>query len=145
MSSTCRCTCAKEPNGGGVERLSVAPSRREVWSDDVDANPYSGATVLVVIGLGVIIVIAGVTWLRRDKAPTTPSAPGYQLTLGAMTRWSCGHEATLSHPLGPGITVATAPCPFCGRQGIVGQYVAGSFTTIAAEARPNRYGLAVPW
>jgi hypothetical protein len=102
--------------------MSIAPSDREAWSDDDDANPYSGAAVLVVIGFVVIIVIAGVIWLRRDKAR---SEPGYQLTMGAMTRWSCGHEANLSRPLDPGVTVATASCPFCGRQGIAGQYLGG--------------------
>ena len=124
-------------------------------------DPYSGATVLVVIGFVVIIVIVGVIWLRRDKAPTlreatarlaagtsptwqpyspalphepaTPSEPGYQLTMGAMTRWSCGHEATLSRPLDPGVTVATAPCPFCGRPGIAGQYVNGQFLRPSVE------------
>jgi transcription elongation factor Elf1 len=93
--------------------------------DDEDA--HSGATVLVVIGLAVIIVVAGVIWLRRNKAP---SEPGYQLRVGAMTRWSCGHEATLSRPLDPGVTVGTAPCPFCGRAGIDGQYVTGSYLLI---------------
>ena len=145
---------------GGVEPVSIAPSHREAWSDDADANPYSGTAVFVVIGFVVIIVIAGVIWLRRNKAPTssnqtttgtaagmspswspysptsptvaTPSEPGYQLTMGAMTRWSCGHEATLSRPLDPGVTVGTAPCPFCGRQGISGQYVGGQFSPVHA-------------
>ncbi len=62
--------------------------------------------------------------------------PGYQLTMGAMTRWSCGHEATLSRPLEPGVTVATAPCPFCGRQGIAGQYVDGQLVTWRALEGP---------
>jgi len=140
---------------GTVRQASIAPALREVSSNADDADSYSGATVLVVIGFVVIIVIAGVIWLRRNEAPTpftkavdriartrpgwntyrAPSSePSRQLTMGTMTRWSCGHEATLSRPLNPGVTVATAPCPFCGRQGIVGQYVAGSFTTIAAEA-----------
>jgi hypothetical protein len=122
-------------NGGGVERLSVARSHREDWSDDDDANPYSGATVLVVIGFVVIIVIVGVIWLRRDKAPTTASEPDYQLTMGAITRWSCGHEVTLSRPLDPGVTVATAPCPFCGRPGVAGQYVGGQFVPTHASPR----------
>ena len=77
-----------------------------------------------------IIVVAGVIWLRCNKAPTTPSEPGYQLTMGAITRWSCGHEATLSCPLDPGVTVATAACPFCGRAGIVGQYVDGQYVQV---------------
>jgi|GEM_PF-4541492 transcription elongation factor Elf1 len=137
-------------SSGGVERPSIAPSHREVWNSEDDENPYSGATVLVVIGFVVIIVIAGVIWLRRDKAPTlftravdrtartspawnpyvysprkmaTPSKPGYELMMGAMTRWYCGHEANLSCPLAPGVTADTAPCPFCGRPGIVGQSV----------------------
>jgi hypothetical protein len=36
-----------------------------------DGNPYSGATVLVVIGFVVIIVVAGAIWFRRNKAPTS--------------------------------------------------------------------------
>jgi hypothetical protein len=44
-----------------------------------------------------------------------------------MTRWACGHEATLSRPLDPGVTADTALCPFCGRAGIVGQFVGGRF------------------
>lgn len=118
-------------------------------NDEDEASPYSGATVLAVIGFVVIIVIAGVIWLRRNEAPTpftkaadrigrtrppwnpyvyaprkvaAPSEPDYQLTMGAMTRWSCGHEANLSRPLDPGVTVATAPCPFCGRPGIASQW-----------------------
>ncbi len=89
------------------------------------------------IGFVVIIVIAGVIWLRRDKArisftedsltTATASEPDYQLTMGAITWWSCGHEVTLSRPLDPGVTVATAPCPLCGHPGIVGQYVAGQY------------------
>jgi hypothetical protein len=122
-------------NSGGAERVSVTPSNREAWSDDDDGNPYSGTTVLVVTGFVVIIVIAGVIWLRRNKAPTslnkaTFSEPGFPLTVGAMTRWSCGHEATLSSPLDPGVTAATAPCPFCGRQGITGQHFNGQFVPI---------------
>ncbi|MFZ2056797.1 MAG: hypothetical protein WAV54_05265 [Acidimicrobiales bacterium] len=115
-----------EANVGGVEHLFVAPSHREAWSDDDDVNPYSGATVLVVIGFVVVLVVAGVIWLHRNKAP---SEPGYELTMGAMTRWSCGHEATLSRPLDPCVTIAAAPCPFCGRQGIAGQYVGDGFVT----------------
>jgi hypothetical protein len=60
----------------------------------------------------------------------TPSEPSYQLTTGAMTRWSCGHEATLSRSLDPGVTVATAPCPFCGRPGIIGQYLEGRLVQV---------------
>ncbi len=85
------------------------PFSREAWSDEEDASPYSGATVLVVIGFVVVLVVAGGIWLRRNK---TPAEPGYELKVGAMTQWSCGHEATLSRPLDPGVTVATAPCPF---------------------------------
>jgi hypothetical protein len=50
--------------------------------------------------------------------------------MGAMTRWSCGHEANLSRPLDPGVTVATAPCPFCGLAGISGQYVGKEFVAV---------------
>jgi len=142
---------------GGAERASVAPSQREAWSED-DESPYSGATVLVVLGFVVIIVIAGVIWLHRNKAPTLftkvvdrtartsstwspyrsgsrtvamPSEPGCcQLTMGAMTRWSCGHEATLSRPLDPGVTVATAPCSTCGHPGIWGQLLSGRYITV---------------
>jgi hypothetical protein len=102
------------------------PFSREAWSDEEHASPYSGDTVLVVIGFVVILVVAGVVWLRRNKAL---SEPGYELTIGAMTRWSCGHEATLSL-LAPGVTVATAPCPFCGRAGIAGQHFNGQFVPI---------------
>jgi hypothetical protein len=63
------------------------------------AHP-SGANVLIVFGFVVIIVVAGAIWLRSNKS--------YQLTVGAMTRWACGHEATLSDPLDPGGTVAAA-------------------------------------
>jgi hypothetical protein len=108
-------------NDGSLEHPSIAPSHREANGED-DESPYSGATVLVVIGFVVVLVVAGVIWLRRNKAP---SEPGYELTMGAMTRWSCGHEANLSRPLDPGVTVATASCPFCGRQGIAGQYLGG--------------------
>jgi LPXTG-motif cell wall-anchored protein len=111
----------------GANTDSPQPFNREAWSDEDDAGPSSGATVLVVIGFVVILVVAGVIWLRRKKAP---SGPGYEPTVGAMTRWSCGHEATLSRPLDPGVTVATAPCPFCGRQGIDGQYGGGQFVRV---------------
>ena len=141
----------------GAERTLVNPSRRKDVHDEDEASPYSGATVLAVIGFVVIIVIAGVIWLRRNEAPTPftraadriartrppwstyrptarpvarPSESGYQLTMGAMTRWCCGHEANLSYPLAPGVTVATAPCPFCGRAGIVGQHFNGQFVPI---------------
>jgi hypothetical protein len=114
-------------NSGSVERLSIARSHREAWSDEDDASPYSGATVLVVIGFVVVLVVAGVIWLRHYKAP---SESAYQLTTGAMTRWSCGHEATLTS-LAPGVTVATAPCPFCGHPGIAGQLVAGGYIAVA--------------
>jgi hypothetical protein len=103
---------------GGANCNGGEPYNREAWNYEDDASPYSGATVLVVIGFVVILAVAGVIWLRRNKAP---SESDYELTLGAMTRWSCGHEATLSQPLAPGVTVATTPCPFCGRSGIVGQ------------------------
>jgi hypothetical protein len=46
-----------------------APSHRDAWSDD-DTDPDSGAIVLVVIGFVVMILIAGIIWLRCDKAPT---------------------------------------------------------------------------
>jgi hypothetical protein len=98
-------------------REGASSPAHEAWSEKDDAIS-SGATVLVVIGCVVILAVAGVIWLRRNKAP---SEPGYELTVGAMTRWSCGHEATLSRPLAPGTTAATAPCPFCGCQGIAGQ------------------------
>jgi hypothetical protein len=141
---------------GTVRQASVAPSPREASSDADGADSYSGATVLVVIGFVVIIVIAGIIWLRRNEAPTPftkaadriartrppwspyrapphsvlrPSGSAYQLTMGAITRWSCGHEATLSRPLDPGVTVATTPCPFCGHPGIAGQYFGGQFVS----------------
>jgi LPXTG-motif cell wall-anchored protein len=113
----------------GSDRLSFAPYGGEAGSDKDDAGPSSGATVLVVIGFVVVLAVAGVIWLRRNKAP---SESGYRLTVGAMTRWSCGHEATLSHPLDPGVTVATAPCPFCGRPGIVGQFMAGQYVEVCS-------------
>ena len=116
------------PVRNGANTDSPQPFNRDAWSAEEDASPYSGATVLVVIGFVVILVVAGVVWLRRNKAL---SEPGYELTVGAMTRWSCGHEATLSRPLDPGITVDTAPCPFCGRQGIAGQYLEGRFEASA--------------
>ena len=103
------------------------PFSREAWSDEEDASPFSGATVLVVIGFVVVLVRAGVIWLRRNK---TPSEPGYQLTMGAMIRWSCGHEATLSRPLDPDVTVTTAPCPSCGRLGLVRQYLSGEWVEV---------------
>ena len=101
---------------------SCEPYKREARSYEDDTSPYSATTVLVVIGFVVILVVAGVIWLRRNNVAPEP---GHELTLGAMTRWSCGHEATLSRPLDPGVTAATAPCPFCGRQGIAGQHVGG--------------------
>ncbi len=52
------------------------------------------------------------------------------LTVGAMTQWSCGHEQTLVRPMPPGLTPCTAPCPICGRPGIVAQLVAGRFVPI---------------
>jgi transcription elongation factor Elf1 len=94
----------------GANSKGGEPSNPEAWNDEDDASQSSGATVLVVIGLVVTLVIAGVIWIRRKK-------PGYHLTKGAMTRWSCGHEATLSRPLDPGVTLVTAPCPICGRSG----------------------------
>jgi hypothetical protein len=67
-------------NSGSTERLSVAPSHREAWSDDNDANPYSGATVLVVIGLVVIglvviIVIAGPSGSVATRLPLRRQHP----------------------------------------------------------------------
>ena len=100
----------------------------EAWSDEDNAGPSSGATVLVVVGFVVVLVVAGVIWFRRNKAP---SEPGYELTVGAMTRWSCGHEVTLSRGLDPVVTVATAPCPVCDRQGIAGQYIGQRFVLVA--------------
>jgi hypothetical protein len=47
--------------------------------------------------------------------------------MGAMTRWSCGHEATLPRPLDPGFTVAAAPCPVCGCQGSPASKVGAKF------------------
>ncbi|MGP0050162.1 MAG: hypothetical protein ACLPZR_15105 [Solirubrobacteraceae bacterium] len=108
-------------------RDEASSSAHEAWSDEDDAGPSSGAAVLVVIGFVVVLVVSGFIWLRRNKAP---AEPGYELTVGAMTRWSCGQEATLSGPLDPGATVATAPCPFCGRLGVDGQYVDGQFVEV---------------
>jgi hypothetical protein len=110
-------------------REGASSAYLEAYDDEDDASPSSGATVLVVIGFVVVLVVAGVIWLRRNKAT---AKPGYEPTMGAMTRWSCGHEATLSRPLDPGVTVAKAPCPFCGRVGIVGQYVGTRFLSISS-------------
>ena len=111
----------------GANSDGSQPFNREAWRDEDDASPYSGASVLVVIGFVVVLVVAGVIWLRRKKAP---SGPGYEPTVGAMTRWSCGHEVTLSHPLDHRVTVVSAPCPLCGCPGIVGQYVDGQFVEV---------------
>jgi transcription elongation factor Elf1 len=107
-------------------REGASSAYQEAYDGEDDTSPYSGATVLVVIGFVVILVVAGVIWLRRNNV-ASGLGPGHELTVGAMTRWSCGHEATLSRPLDPGVTVATAPCPFCGHPGIVGQYVGARF------------------
>ena len=53
------------------------------------------------------------------------------LTVGAMTVWSCGHEANLSHPLAPGVTPASEPCPVCGSRAIAGQYVGGQLVAFS--------------
>jgi hypothetical protein len=121
-------------SGGGLEHPSIAPSHREAWNGEDDESPYSGATVLVVIGFVVVLVVAGVIWLRRNNK--APSEPGYELTMGAMTRWSCGHEATLSRSLDPGVTAARTSCPFCGHAGIAGQYVGGQLVTWRALEAP---------
>ena len=114
--------------------------------------------MLVVVGV-VVAGILVFFWLRRRKAQrasldageladtgvqTTVSQPydftsppsarpngTAPLTVGAMTRWSCGHEQTLVRPLAPGLTPGSAPCPVCGRQGIVSQLVAGRFVPVA--------------
>lgn len=114
----------------GANSDGSQPFNREAWSDEDDASPYSGASVLVVIGFVVVLVVAGVIWRRRNKVQ---SEPGNRLTMGVMTRWSCGHEATLLHPLAPGDTVGTAPCPFCGRTGIAGQYRGERFVRLVAN------------
>ena len=118
----------------GANSDGSQPFNREAWSDEDDASPYSGASVLVVIGFVVVLVVAGVIWLRRNNK--APSEPGYELTMGAMTRWSCGHEATLSRSLDPGVTAARTSCPFCGHAGIAGQYVGGQLVTWRALEAP---------
>jgi hypothetical protein len=98
------------------------------WRADGEQTEYSGATVLVVIGLVVVAIIAGVVWLRHRRALTSTEPDGTTpLVIGAVTRWSCGHEADLSQPLAPGVPVAAAACPVCGSAGIVGQYEDGRF------------------
>ncbi len=71
----------------------------------------------------------GFTTRRTTMSPErNGTAP---LTVGAATRWSCGHEATLQSPLAPGLSPGSAPCPVCGRPGIVAQLVAGRFVPVA--------------
>jgi hypothetical protein len=127
-SARSRCgTCRSVVYVPAHVRNGASSADHEAWSDEGDASPSSGATVLVVIGLVVVLVVAGVIWFRRNKAT---SEPGYEPTVGAITWWSCEHEATLSRPLDPGVTADTAPCPFCGHPGIVGQYVAGQYVQV---------------
>jgi len=126
----CRLRARKHARRSQRQRPSLLCSlRRGSRERQGRCRSILGATVLVVIGFVVVLAVAGVIWLRRNKAP---SESGYRLTVGAMTRWSCGHEATLSHPLDPGVTVATAPCPFCGRPGIVGQFMAGQYVEVCS-------------
>jgi hypothetical protein len=98
-----------EANNDGSE----SPNRK-AWSDEDDASPSSGATVLVAIGFVVILAVAGVIWLPRNKVPLEP---GYDLTNGSHRPVVMRDEATLSRPSDPGVTVGTAPCSIGSRAG----------------------------
>jgi hypothetical protein len=125
--------------GGNSARRPGSATGYAGGTVDVEPSSGSGLAVLVILG---ICVVAIVIWIRRGRAPNQLAAPlgprgsprlGHlaptqvSVTVGAMTQWSCGHQTTLSHPLPPGVSAATAPCPACGRRGIVGQYVGGQF------------------
>ena len=120
----------RDEASSGSAHLFIAPPNQEAWTDEDDVSQNSGATVLVVSGFVVIFVVAGAIRVRSNKS--------YRLTVGAMTRWACGHAAILSDPLDPGVTVATASCPFCGRPGIVGQYVGRPLGPSPLVARGTR-------
>jgi hypothetical protein len=45
-------------------------------------------------------------------------------------------------PLDPGVTLATTPCPFCGRAGIIGEYSAGKVPGLEA-AHDDAHGFTV--
>jgi len=142
---------------GSVDRPAASTttnsSPRETYEDDQRESAPGGATVVVVVGLVALAVIAFI-WYRRRTArkaqarpadtlaqnpPYTFTAPAAtlrpngtaQLSVGATTRWSCGHEQTLVQPLAPGLTPSSAPCPTCGRAGIVAQLVGGRFVPVA--------------
>jgi len=56
-------------------QLFIAPPNQEAWSNEDDVGPPSGANVLGVIGLVVIIVVAGAIWLRSNKSYQLTSEP----------------------------------------------------------------------
>ena len=133
---------------------------QDVAYDVGDATTSSGARVLVVVGVVVagILVFFWLRRRKAEKSsmhteePAAAGKPGTAsppytfgtrrtatslepngtapLTVGAMTRWACGHEQTLVRPLAPGLSSRSAPCPSCGRPGVVAQLVAGRFVPV---------------
>ena len=121
-------------------RTGSTPGNQEPTVDDSEGG--SGLVALVVLGICQVAVLLlfrsrkaprPVAPTRRPSGPShvgnlaSPRQPAARLAVGTLTRWSCGHEADLQRPLPAGVTVVTSPCPLCGRPGITGQIVAGTF------------------
>jgi transcription elongation factor Elf1 len=107
-----------------------SPAGGDRTIDGEEPSTGSGLVVLIVLG---ICVVAIVVWVRHNMAPKLAAAPWATLPIvGAQTRWFCGHEANLQTSLAPGVTVATARCPTCGCQGILGQRIGEQFVPMSA-------------